>query len=197
MKTINTICKNCDKEFNQRNVSEKYLKIFCNSSCAASYNNKHKDRVCNYKKTATCVQCNIDFLYVSSSSKGLYCSNKCHKDHMFFQKIEEANKGLINGVTLKKVLISQRGNKCEWCNVSSWNGKPLTLHMDHINGNSDDNLPSNLRLLCPNCHSQTETYGGKNRKNTKRSSYMKRYRIKNLHKVVRTAGFEPAVIASV
>ena len=195
MNIINTICKNCNTEFNQRNVSERYLKIFCNRSCAASYNNKFKERVCNYKKPTTCIQCKVDFFYISSSSKGLYCSNKCHKDHMFIQKKEEADKGLVSGATLKKVLISQRGNKCECCSVSSWNNKPLTLQMDHIDGNSDNNLPNNFRLLCPNCHSQTETYSGRNRKNTKRSSYMKRYRVKNLYKMVRVAGFEPAVIA--
>ena len=55
--------------------------------------------------------------------------------------------------------------KCESCGVgTSWNGKKLALHLDHINGVRNDHRLSNLRLLCPNCHSQTDTYGGKNRK---------------------------------
>lgn len=49
-------------------------------------------------------------------------------------------------------------NECEECHVTQWNGKPLTMHMDHIDGNSRNHKRENLRMLCPNCHSQTPTY---------------------------------------
>jgi hypothetical protein len=49
-----------------------------------------------------------------------------------------------------------------------WNGKPINLDLDHVNGDSTDNRLENLRYLCPNCHSQTETYKGRNMKNKRK-----------------------------
>lgn len=52
--------------------------------------------------------------------------------------------------------------KCACCGIDSWLGKPISLQLDHINGVNDDHRLENLRFLCPNCHSQTDTYAGKN-----------------------------------
>lgn len=52
---------------------------------------------------------------------------------------------------------------CQRCGITAWCGQSLKLHLDHINGVATDNRLHNLRLLCPNCHSQTETYCGKNK----------------------------------
>jgi 5-methylcytosine-specific restriction endonuclease McrA len=55
-------------------------------------------------------------------------------------------------------------NKCSECSLEDiWNGKKINLHLDHVNGNNTDNRLENLRMLCPNCHSQTDTYAGKNK----------------------------------
>lgn len=52
--------------------------------------------------------------------------------------------------------------KCSCCGITEWNGKPLTLQLHHINGNNRDNRLENLTFLCPNCHSQTDNFSGKN-----------------------------------
>lgn len=49
-------------------------------------------------------------------------------------------------------------SKCSECGIVEWNNAPISLHLDHINGINNDNRIENLRFLCPNCHSQTETY---------------------------------------
>lgn len=53
--------------------------------------------------------------------------------------------------------------KCSICGISDWLCQELSFHLDHINGINNDHRLENLRFLCPNCHSQTETYCGKNK----------------------------------
>lgn len=77
-------------------------------------------------------------------------------------------KGTTTSSHLKKRLLKENRmiEKCIICNTVTWLSSPLTLHLDHINGDPSDNRIENLRLLCPNCHSQTSTYAGKNIKRT-------------------------------
>lgn len=65
---------------------------------------------------------------------------------------------------LKKRLIKEKilEDKCNICNITKWNGKKLTMRLDHIDGDSHNHLLKNLRLICPNCDSQLPTYCGKN-----------------------------------
>jgi len=62
----------------------------------------------------------------------------------------------------KGFLIAEKGHKCESCSLEEWMGKPIALELDHIDGDNKNNVKENLRLLCPNCHSITDTWRGRN-----------------------------------
>ena len=67
---------------------------------------------------------------------------------------------------LRKRLFEEgyKERKCEVCGIIEWNGKSLSFECEHINGDSADHRLNNLMIICPNCHSQTDTYKGKNAK---------------------------------
>lgn len=77
-----------------------------------------------------------------------------------------SNKYQIQSDKLKKRLINENIfiHKCCDCNNTSWKDKPIPLELHHLDGNHLNNILSNLKLLCPNCHAQTNNYRGKNKK---------------------------------
>ena len=115
------------------------------------------------KRKAVCRECNKNFEY-GYSKTGKFCSNECngtfkskqHKLDWYAEKLKS-----IDRATIRRYLSEDRGYECEVCGISDWQNKKLVLHVDHKDGNPADNRPENMRLLCPNCHSQTETYCGK------------------------------------
>jgi transposase-like protein len=76
----------------------------------------------------------------------------------------------VSSFKLKNRLLREgyKEYKCEKCKNTEWYGKPIPLELHHINGDNTDNRLENLQILCPNCHSFTDTYGGKNQKLNKR-----------------------------
>jgi len=79
-----------------------------------------------------------------------------------------SNRIYLKSASLKKKLLKAEmlEYKCgnESCGISDWKGKPITLELEHIDGNKYNNRLENLKLLCPNCHSQTKTWRGRKNK---------------------------------
>lgn len=126
-----------------------------------------------------CLNCEIEFSYRESQRLGKYCSNKCQQEYKFKTiTITEVLNGRCRSIDAKKKYLRlTKGDVCVECGQGNvYNEKKLVLQLDHIDGNSDNNSVENLQLLCPNCHSQTETFGNKKgvKKDTKRNRYRRK-----------------------
>jgi hypothetical protein len=141
-------------------------KKYCSRSCASTANNKlYPKRKSELPLEWSCNFCGIAKRATCKQAIRKFCSNKCQMDYQHKQSIKEwINEGKKVGVrVVKRYLEETFGCLCSCCGLDRWQGNPIALELDHIDGNSSNNIPVNLRLLCPNCHSQTETFKGKNR----------------------------------
>jgi predicted nucleic acid-binding Zn ribbon protein len=156
-------CKNCNEEI-------QYGKKFCNSSCAAKYNNVKREK----KKYGECIECGGQLKRNSSK----YCSNKCQGEFRKKETFYKIESGCLNyhEETFKRYLIFKFGEKCMecgWDKVNKFTGK-IPIQIEHVDGNSENNDIKNLKLLCPNCHSLTKTWGGANKGNGRQKRREKR-----------------------
>lgn len=74
------------------------------------------------------------------------------------------SKNTVGACYIRKALLDLKivENKCAICGLTDWLNKPIVFDLDHIDGDRFNNTKENVRLLCPNCHSQTETFRGRN-----------------------------------
>ncbi len=135
--------------------------------------NEHFIKIC---KTSQSMAIAADILKIPFSTfKRIALKLDCYKTNMsgsgLYKIKTQLNDVLTNKISfsrcqLKKRLIRENllENKCVKCgNKGEWMGESISLELDHINGINDDNRIDNLRLLCPNCHSQTPTFRNKKR----------------------------------
>lgn len=113
---------------------------------------------------------NIDVSHITESKKGKPFP---FKEKRSISDITTEN-STYNRTSLKKRLLKENllKNECYICGLKdTWNNKPINLRIDHINGISNDNRLENLRILCPNCDSQLDTFSGRNRKDKNKKNY--------------------------
>jgi|TARA_R110000868_G_C10779941_1_gene755426 predicted nucleic acid-binding Zn ribbon protein len=145
-------CLNCNEAVEYKKKRENK---FCSKKCADTFNAVKRI------KNKTCLVCENQIKKGASK----YCSFKCQQTYLFNQRVENWIKGEYETKTrdfFKRYLTENQGYKCSCCSIIEWNNKAIVLEIDHIDGNSENNRPENLRFICPNCHSQTDTYKGKN-----------------------------------
>jgi predicted nucleic acid-binding Zn ribbon protein len=144
-------CFQCSTAIPYNSTNEK----FCNSSCSAKFHNAKRI------KKGNCLVCKEELI---KKGKNKYCSTKCQMIYQSWGQdaIVEAGEGSAGQV--RKYLLRKFGHICQEPTCAwDFEKKPVTVEMDHKDGNAENNSLENCRLLCRNCHSLTPTYGGKNR----------------------------------
>lgn len=156
-------CRTCLELFQAKSYSKQK---YCSRSCFGKINgkeNKNLKHKHKEKSVIKCKGCN------KIGIKKVFCSVVCDARFKHFLGYVSWLLNLTahqpTGQTLYKYLLSLNINKCSICGIKDWNNKKIRFDVDHINGDHTNNRPENLRLICQNCHAQTDTYKGKNRGN--------------------------------
>ena len=131
------------------------------------------------KLTYACIECGI--VTTRDNTAGKYCSNACQKEHEFKNRISlwKSGVGTIGRGTVKRYLTETHGYKCSVCKIDNWCGQLINLEIDHTDGDPYNNHHSNLRLICPNCHSQTNSFKNRNKGNGRSANIGKGWLLEN------------------
>lgn len=124
----------------------------CSSSCVGC--KQPLSNACIQVGFRTCESCKIlrrRGVTPEQKFQGLRYVDVCPFEHLW------------NNEARKKRIFSEDGRFCSKCKLSVWNDLLIPLELDHIDGDKTNNLRSNCRILCPNCHAQTPTYRWRNR----------------------------------
>ena len=173
------ICQKCNKEFPRRIkinglVRDLSSRKFCLDCSPFNFHNTSKI----VRKTKVCPQCNKEL----DNRQKIFCSIDCQNEYHYQDYIKRWKMGLEDGMRgqygiserIKRYLFEKFNNKCSccgWSEVNPFTNKiPLEVH--HKDGDYTNNDEDNLDLLCPNCHSLTNTYKNGNSNGRKmRSKY--------------------------
>lgn len=124
---------------------------------------------------------NCDKPVFKKDHRGKFCNQDCDVEFKLKEKYlhylnnqEEYCSADRNLKFLKQHILKEQNEKCVICSgLNLWNDKKLVFILDHIDGNASNNLRINLRLICPNCDSQLDTFKSKNKNSARKERYLK------------------------
>ena len=112
----------------------------------------------------SCLQCGSSTAHHRAKYCSVTCQQKWQEQYVVLPKFIRGELKYLHIGVVHEFLISRDGRKCASCRRSKWQGLPIPLDIDHVDGDPSNNLPENLRYLCPNCHRQTPSWGNKDGK---------------------------------
>ena len=148
-------CKKCGKEFKPQKGLKSYCSLVCRNSRERSEETK--------QKISEGVKASQQFILGSKQRYVDYQTLGKKLKEIADNKILESEYTTLSYERLKKRVVLEQNHKCNHCGIDEWNGKTIALELEHKDGNHSNNRRDNLEAICPNCHSQTETWRGRNK----------------------------------
>lgn len=149
-------CKKCGKDFIQSKGLINYCSLACRNSREITEEHKAKTSASLIGRRA------------KPRSLELIKKHAEKVKATWERKLLSADFDSLSFERLRNRVKIEQGQKCGKCGISEWMGSPITLELDHKDGNHHNNKRENLEALCPNCHSQTDTWRGRNKKDNKK-----------------------------
>jgi DNA-binding CsgD family transcriptional regulator len=188
LESPNKLSKIIINKINNNSIDKTDVEISTNLKLSINTIRKYRNKKrLNKKHEIICIQCGKTM----NGYGNKFCSNNCsstHKHNASYKHFIENNDdamyhtGYYTPKGFKDFFLKEQNNKCAICGSEPiWMNKILVFVLDHIDGDCSNNKRKNLRLICPNCDSQTDTFKSKT-KHSKRRDYIKENIIKNISK---------------
>lgn len=161
-------CERCDSIIEY----DKKINKFCSSSCAASTNNENRSELTDEtrQKISDAVKAHYIKIGKNVTNKPIKNRSEIIKRVVNELKLTADEKLLcadfetLKFERIRKRVFLEQGKLCNCCKLNEWMGKEIPFELNHIDGDNKNNLRENLEALCPNCHAQTDTWRGRNKK---------------------------------
>ena len=153
------LCKKCNKEFTPKKGARNYCSVSCANSRTFSVESRIKKSI---KTKRARNRGDYDHLNMKVINNDKEKIDKSTQTWVINYEKKRGEGYLHSWDTIRKYHFIKQNHTCQVCGLSEWMGKQIPLELHHIDGRRNNNHDDNLQVICPNCHSQTDNYCGKN-----------------------------------